>query len=108
MNLDLVYEHEVSNPNKSIKISIKLDELQLAMQHQQLKAILKLIKTIQTYKKLAYMQEKLRKFRQFRPIEIAETPAEAGEMEFGDGGLRPGFNAKEWWQFAITSIIKSF
>ena len=33
MNLDLVYEHEVSNPNKSIKISIKLDELQLAMQH---------------------------------------------------------------------------
>ena len=29
-------------------------------------------------------------------------------MEFGSGGLRPGFNAKAWWQFAINSIIKSF
>ena len=29
-------------------------------------------------------------------------------MEFGSGGLRPGFNPKAWWKFAITSIIKSF
>jgi len=46
-----------------MNITIKLDSLQLALQHQQLKAILKIFKTVQTYKKLAYMQEKLRKFR---------------------------------------------
>ena len=57
------------------------------------------------------MQEKLRKFRQFRPLEIAEalTPEEeALSMDFGSGSIRPGFDAKAWWKFAITSIIKSF
>ena len=54
------------------------------------------------------MQEKLRKFRQFRPIEAVESPDDNLGMEFGSGGLRPGFNAKAWWKFAITSIIKSF
>lgn len=56
------------------------------------------------------MQEKLRKFRKFRPIEQAEESGapEADSMEFGSGAVRPGFNARAWWQFAITSIIKSF
>lgn len=38
-------------------------------------------------------------------IEFAEDDM---AMEFGSGGLRPGFNGKAWWKFAITSIIKSF
>ena len=56
---------------------------------------------------MAFLQEKLRKFRQFRPIEYDDRDNE-NAMEFGSGGLRPGFNAKAWWSFAITSIIKSF
>lgn len=54
------------------------------------------------------MQEKLRKFRQFRPIDQVEAAGAGDEMEFGSGGLRPGFDAKAWWKFAITSIVKSF
>ena len=47
VNLDLMYEHETDSPKyKSMKISIKLDSLQLSLQHQQLKAILKIFKTI--------------------------------------------------------------
>ena len=56
--------------------------------------MLKLIKTIQTYKKQAYAQEKLRKFRQYRPVDDIEGN---DDMAFGDGGLRPGFNPTKWW-----------
>jgi len=53
------------------------------------------------------MQEKLRKFRQFRPVDQVEALG-VDDMEFGGGGLRPGFNAREWWGFAYTCIVRSF
>ena len=71
-----------------------------------MKAILKLMKVTQIYKQRAFMQEKLRKFRQFRPIDSIEAEG-ADAMDFGGGGMRPGFNAREWWQFAGNCIIRS-
>ena len=50
MNMELIYEHETDTPTKSMKFWIRLDKLELSLQHQQLKAILKLVKTIQIYK----------------------------------------------------------
>ena len=46
VNLNLMYEHESTPSNKSMNISIKLESLQLSLQHQQLKAILKIIKSV--------------------------------------------------------------
>ena len=54
------------------------------------------MKVTQIYKQRAFMQEKLRKFRQFRPIDSIEAEG-ADAMDFGGGGMRPGFNAREWW-----------
>ena len=69
----------------------------------------KMVKTIQNYKKLAYMQEKLRKFRQYRPFDLSLEGASGGEvMAFGSNNVREGFDPRRWWKFAITSIIKSF
>ena len=50
LNMELIYEHETDTPIKSLKFSIRLDKLELSLQHQQLKAILKLMKTTQIYK----------------------------------------------------------
>lgn len=50
LNMELIYEHETDTPIKSLKFSIRLDKLELSLQHQQLKSILKLMKTTQIYK----------------------------------------------------------
>ena len=44
LNMELIYEHETDTPIKSLKFSIRLDKLELSLQHQQLKSVYRLDK----------------------------------------------------------------
>lgn len=55
------------------------------------------------------MQEKLRKFRQFRPLDSDSREHLLEGVESGERqGIRAGFNARDWWRFSIESIVRSF
>ena len=90
VTLNLKLDRNVVPPQK-ISVSAVLEHFEITMQHAQLKAIHKITKSITQYKKESEMQEKLKRFRQFRPLMI---PGKA-------------FEPKKWWKFAITSVLKS-
>jgi len=48
---------------------------------------LKIFKTVQIYKKMAFMQEKLKKFRRFRPIEEGSNLILGNETFYGGKNL---------------------
>ena len=50
--MDMILEREVEIP-KSVMVKINLKNFELSLQHQQLKEILKILKRVQLYQKMA-------------------------------------------------------
>ena len=81
-----------------IEVSIVLDKFNVQLQHKQLRAILKFVELAQRYQKVGGMQDKIRRFKYFRPLESLIDPIP---------GQRRKFDPKKWWGFAGECIKRS-